>query len=133
MILGKLHGGPVTRPTKSAGYVTFFKLKDGSEPQFWSVATFSDVAREELAGLAEGAAPSAAGQLHVETYDWKGETRVSLKLTADRVLALKPTRKVRPNTAEKPGQAGRGAADRAPSAWEDRAYSGRPFDDDVPF
>ena len=63
---------------------------NGSALEYWEVVTFSDSAREELEGLTEGASLSAVGALHVETYEWNGETRLKLKLTADRVLALKP-------------------------------------------
>jgi hypothetical protein len=91
LVSGRLQGEPVTRPTKTGGKVTFLKLRvaNGSAVQFWDIATFSDAVRDEIAGLAEGAALSAAGDLHVEPYQWNGETRLSFKLTTDRVLALK--------------------------------------------
>jgi hypothetical protein len=53
----------------------------------------SDAVRDELDGLVEGATLSAAGELHVETYEWNGETRLNFKLTAARVLALKPAKR----------------------------------------
>ena len=95
LISGRLQGEPVTRPTKTGGRVTFFKLRValGSEVQFWNIATFSDALREEVEGLAEGSALSAAGELHVEPYQWNGETRLNFKLTAARVLALKPAKR----------------------------------------
>jgi len=91
LISGRLQGEPTTRPTRNGGEVTFFKLKvaSGNRLEFWSVATFSNTAREELAGLGEGDALSAVGELQVETYEWRGETRLNLKLTAERILALK--------------------------------------------
>jgi hypothetical protein len=91
LISGRLQGEPVTRPTKTGGRVTFFKLRValGSEVQFWNIATFSDALREEVEGLAEGSALSASGELHVEPYEWKGEIRLNFRLTADRILALK--------------------------------------------
>jgi len=95
LISGRLQSKPMTRPTKTGGRVTFFKLRVavGSQVQFWDVATFSDTVREEVEGLAEGSALSAAGELHVEPYQWNGETRLNFKLTADRLLALKPARR----------------------------------------
>jgi single-stranded DNA-binding protein len=91
LISGRLSGEPTTRPTRNGGTVSFCKLKvaSGNRIEFWSVTIFSDAAREELVGLSDGDALSAVGELHVETYEWKGETRIVLKLTADRVLALK--------------------------------------------
>ena len=126
LITGRLHGEPISRPTRNGGLVTFLKLKvaAGNRFDFWSVATFSDTAREELDGLAEGDALSAAGEMHVETYDWNNETRVNLKLTADRVLALKPKAK----EAKTKAPASRPEAER-PSSDERRA----PFDDRIPF
>jgi len=103
LISGRLQGEPTTRPTRTGGSVTFFKMKvaSGNRIEFWSVATFSDTAREELAGLGEGDALSAAGELQVETYQWNGETRINLKLCADRVLALKPAKHKAESKAEK--------------------------------
>jgi len=92
LISGRLHGEPVTRPTKNGGIVTFFKLKvaNGGSLEWWDVATFSDTAREELQGLSEGDAVSAVGALSVELFEFKGEQRIKRSLTTDRVLALKP-------------------------------------------
>ncbi len=92
MIAGKLYGAPVTRDTRTGGKVTFNKLRvvNGSALDFWDCATFSDAAREELDGLKEGDALSAVGALRVETFEHNGEKRVALKLTTDRVMAIKP-------------------------------------------
>jgi hypothetical protein len=94
LVCGRLNGEPKTRPTKSGGCGRFFKLGvvSGSAVQFWDVATFSDAVRDEFESLAEGASLSAAGELHVETYQRNGEMQLSLKLTADRVMALKPAK-----------------------------------------
>lgn len=91
LIMGRLQGELRTFPTKTGGRLTAFRLKvaNGNNLEFWEVVTFSDTSREELEGLSEGAALSATGTLQVETYEWKGETRIKLKLIADRTLALK--------------------------------------------
>jgi hypothetical protein len=104
MIAGRLHGDVVTKPTHNGGQVTFFKLKvvNGSSLEWWSCATFSETAREELDGLGEGDAVSAVGLLRAETFQHGGETRIALKLTADRVMALKPTPKEAKPKADKP-------------------------------
>ena len=99
--------------------------------EFWNVATFSDTAREELAGVAEGDALSAVGEVQVETYEWKGETRINLKLTADRVLALKPKP---PKSKGKPVKSTRAnGRERAMASWAAPAMGGARVDDDIPF
>jgi hypothetical protein len=50
----------------------------------------SDTVREELSGLRNGDLVSVVGALTTELFEWKGERRVSHKLTADRAMALKP-------------------------------------------
>jgi single-stranded DNA-binding protein len=98
MIAGKLHGEPVTRQTRTGGQFIAFKLRvaNGNTVEWWSITAFSQTAREELDGLGEGDAISAVGALGVETYEKNGETRIALRLTADRILALKP----KPKTAK---------------------------------
>jgi hypothetical protein len=97
LTIGKLYGEPITRPTKTGGQVTSFKLKvaNGASTEFWSVATFSDAVREEVVRLVEGAPLSAVGALSVETYVGKdGKTRPSLKLLAERKAKADPGDKV---------------------------------------
>jgi single-stranded DNA-binding protein len=137
LITGKLVGEPTTRSTRTGGDVTFFKLKvaSGNRLEFWSVATFSDTAREELAGLNEGDALSAVGELQVEIYEWKGETRINFKLTADRILALRPKPKARQAHKELPPRTGRAvaAASRAaPSRNDNQALEHRIRDNLMP-
>jgi single-stranded DNA-binding protein len=132
LITGRLANEPTTRPTRNGGEVTFFKLKvaTGSRIDFWSVATFSGTARDELAGLNEGDALSAVGELQVETYDWNGGARVNLKLTADRISALKPP----PKSKDKAGQSAH-ATGRAIGAasWAAPTTGGAYDGDDIPF
>lgn len=133
LITGRLHGEPTTRPTRNGGMVTFLKLKvvDGNRIDYWSVATFSDSAREELEGLGDGDAISAVGSLEVEIFDWNGEKRINRKLTADRILALKPVSKAAKSKTDAPRdqRAKKSPADSAPLL--DRG--GREFDDQIPF
>jgi len=105
LISGRLHGDPVTRPTKNGGTVVFFKVKvaNGASIEWWDVATFDDAARAELAGLNEGDAISAVGGLHAELFEYRGEQRIKRSLTADRILALKPGQANRPPRAEPAG------------------------------
>jgi single-stranded DNA-binding protein len=146
LVSGRLHGEPRTFPTKTGGRLTAFKLKvlNGSALEYWEVVTFSDSAREELEKLSEGASLSAVGALHVETYEWNGETRLKLKLTADSILALKPkareakkAEKPPPAAAARASQGTPWAAPGAPTSstsgrkpWD---HGGLTVDDDIPF
>jgi len=117
LISGCLHGELRTHPTKTGGEVTFFTLRvaNGSALEYWSVAAFADDVRAELAELPDGAPLSCVGPSHGETYEWNGERRFRLKLTADSVLTLKS----RPAKAraEKPPAAARGGRDVAEASW----------------
>ena len=138
LISGRLSGEPTTRPTRNGGEVTFCKVKvaSGNRIEFWSVATFSEAARDELASFNDGDALSAVGELHVEIYEWKGEPRIALKLTADRVLALK--RKLMkskgPSSKEPPGKTlNASGRERAAASWAAPATGGDIDDSDIPF
>ena len=52
LVCGKLHGEPVTRPTRNGGQVTFFKLRvvNGASVEWWACVAFAEAAREELDG-----------------------------------------------------------------------------------
>jgi hypothetical protein len=128
LISGRLHGEPTTRPTRTGGVVTFFKLKvaNGNATEWWDVAAFSDKARENLEGLGERDAVSAVGTLHIEQFEFKGEQRIRRSLTADRVLALKPA--IRPPAETRPRTGG----DVAAASWAAPADKGGP-DDALPF
>ena len=135
LISGRLQGEPVTRPTKTGGQVTFFTLRvvNGSASEYWSVATFDEAVRDELARLEEGAALSCSGAFHAELYEFKGATRLRLKLTADKVLVLKPRPKPPRPSRVKPGrEAARSGRDAAERSWAHPAHGG-PLDDPVPF
>ena len=91
LITGKLVGQPVTRPTKTGGSVTFFKLRvaSGATLEWWSVATFAETARGELADLPDGTPVSAVGELQIEEWERDGKRGFNRKLTASSVVALK--------------------------------------------
>ncbi len=132
LVTGRLHGELVTRQTRTGGQFTAFKLRivNGNAVEWWSVTTFSETAREELAGLADGDAVSCVGALAVETYQKNGETRIALRLTADRVMTLKPRPKeAKPRAATAPRRSG---PEIAASSWA-RPTTGGALDDDIPF
>jgi hypothetical protein len=133
LISGRLQGEPVTRPTKTGGQVTFFAVRvaNGSTSEYWSVATFDEAVRAELTGLADGSPLSCSGPFHVEKYEFKGETRVRLKLTADAVLVLKPRPRAPRSGHDTPGGAAPSGRDVAQSSWAHPG--GGSLDDDLPF
>jgi hypothetical protein len=141
---GRIFGEILTKPTKNGGQVTFFKMKvtNGNATEFWSISTFSDTVREELSGLSDGDAISVVGAFAAELFEWNGVQRIGLRLTADRVLPLKPkppkpkARRAAASTPE--AGSGREVADRS---WASpaRAEVGTPrgnapvMDEDIPF
>jgi hypothetical protein len=143
---GRIFGEIQTRPTKNGGQVTFFKMKvtNGNVTEFWSISTFSDTVREELSGLSDGDAISVVGGFSAELFDWRGEKRISLKITADRVLGLKakpakPKATRTPKSHEKASNTGGRALAAASWAAPTAAEVGTPlaekgaFDDSIPF
>jgi hypothetical protein len=146
LVQGRIFGEIQTRPTKNGAQVTFFKIKvaNRNATEFWSIASFSDTVREELAGLSDGDAISVVGALSVELFDWRGEKRISLKLTADRALALKAKppkpkaeKAARASTPEPRNRHEAAENSRAASARAEveppRAEKGADFDDSIPF
>jgi hypothetical protein len=134
LISGRLQGEPVTRPTRTGGTLTFITLRvaNGSTSEYWSVATFDEAVRAELAGLADGAPLSCSGPFHAEKYEFKGETRVRLKITADVVLVLKPRpRTLKPGRDNPSGGAAPSGRAAAESSWAHPG--GGSLDDDLPF
>jgi len=60
---GQILGEIQTRPTKTGGQVSYFKMKvkNGNATELWSISSFSDSVREELSGLGDGDAVSVVG------------------------------------------------------------------------
>lgn len=93
LISGKLHAVPVTRSTREGTeYVTAkVRVDNRSQTEWWDVIAFGDEARAHLAGLEEGDPIAMSGEPSFDTYKHScGETRIARRLTADRVMALRP-------------------------------------------
>jgi hypothetical protein len=57
--------------------------------------------------MGDGDAVSVVGALSSEIFDWRGEKRISLRLLADRALALKPKpKKATPQDGRPPLEGG---------------------------
>jgi hypothetical protein len=68
LVQGRILGDIQTRPPKTGGQITFFKMQviSGTTKELWSISTFSDAVREELSSLRAGDAVSVVGMLHAE-------------------------------------------------------------------
>ena len=96
LISGVIFRQPETRTSKAGKpFVTAtIRAKDGDSTQYWRAVAFSESAQAELMRLGDGDALSVQGSLKVETYERDGETKLSLSIVAEHVLALRqPPRK----------------------------------------
>ncbi|MBK7001831.1 MAG: single-stranded DNA-binding protein [Rhodoferax sp.] len=130
LITGKLYGAPKHGTTKNGGSYANAKIKvptgDG-EMLFASIICFSDSAVQALCALTDGDPVACVGTLKVSTYVSKtGDTRVSLDITASRVMTLYEVKRKRDKT-----EAGdRGSAPQYPRTPRRQAQpSGRPNDE----
>jgi len=91
LVAGTLFHVPEQKTSKAGKpYITAtLKVKDGDSSQFWRVTAFSEAVSAELMRLSEGDAVSAQGILKVETYQKNDETKISLSIIADHILALR--------------------------------------------
>jgi single-stranded DNA-binding protein len=120
LVAGSLFRAPEQRTSKAGKpFVTAtIRAKDGEASQWWRVTAFSESAQAELMRLSEGDACSVQGAFKCELYQLEGgETRVSLSIIADHVLALRQSPRER--KAKAPGDAAHGGA--------------AAFDDSIPF
>jgi single-stranded DNA-binding protein len=120
IVTGSLFKAPEQRTSKTGRpYVTAtIRAQDGEASQWWRVMAFSESTQVELMRLGEGDVVAVQGAFKCELYQLEGgETRVSLSIVTDHVLALRqPPRERKAKTA---GDAARGGA--------------AAFDDSIPF
>jgi single-stranded DNA-binding protein len=133
LVTGTLYRAPEQRVSKAGRNFVVATLRADyrdRETQWWKVACFSETAQAELMRLSEGDAVSCQGALQVETYDKDGETKLSLSVRADQVVALKQPARQRERKAEEPKPDTR--AER-PSLASHGCDGADPYGDDVPF
>lgn len=101
LIRGTLFRSAEQRTSKSGKpFVTAtLRCREGEATEWWKVLLFSESAQAELLRLQDGDALAAQGALRVETYDRDGETKISLTIIADQVLALRQPPKPRKEKA----------------------------------
>jgi single-stranded DNA-binding protein len=90
---GTLHRDPVTRTSKTGkSFVTALLRSESQGETLWA-SIVDEAAQAELMRLKAGEALTIQGALRVETYEKDAETKLSLSVVADHVLALRqPTR-----------------------------------------
>jgi single-strand DNA-binding protein len=89
MISGRLWKAAESRTTKTGQGFAVGKVRVGERDRavFWSVVAFGEIA-EDLLQLEDGDSVSVSGPFSTETYVGKdGGTKVSHKLTADRLAS----------------------------------------------
>jgi single-stranded DNA-binding protein len=120
LVTGTLFRAPEQRTSKNSNpFVTAtLKAKDGETMQWWKVVAFSESAQSALLRLGDGDTVTCQGPLKVETYEKDDETKLSLSLIADHVLALRQPPK--PRSENLPPR-------------ERPAGADRPFDDAIPY
>ncbi len=121
IITGTLHRTPEARTSKAGRpfAMATIRVKDGDGAQYWKIFAFSESAQAELMRLREGDALSAQGTMKAELYRPEGgEPRLSLSLTADQVLALRPEKR-------KPKRAAPTESPRCPKAAPDATHLDR--------
>jgi single-stranded DNA-binding protein len=101
---GTLFRSPESKISKAgkAFYVATLKVKDGDGATFVKLLVFSESAGAELMRLQDGDAVSAQGSLKAETWERNGETKISLTIIADQVLALRAEKKARSKATSAP-------------------------------
>lgn len=124
LITGTLFREAEQRTAKSGKPYVMAVVKCGEGPivQWWKLTAFGDAAMVELLRLRDGDSLSAQGPMRVETYERDGVTKISLRMIADQVLALRQPKKSKTN--------------KPPAAHEISLQipnSSPPFNDDVPF
>jgi hypothetical protein len=138
LISGVLYRAPESRTSKAGKpFVTAtIKAKEGAEAlQWWKVLTFSESTGAELMRLVDGDAVSVQGSMKAELYEKDGETKLSLTVFADAILALKQPPKQREKKEHVPllGPRSRETAPE-PSGFGTHGCSGADrFDDPIPF
>ena len=124
LLHGKLSRDPESKTSGKGNAYALATVRDGQgdDATWWRVFAFSTEAREELLALRAGDSIAVSGSFKAEIYAGGSEPRVSLTVTADRLISAK--RQKRDRAADK-RDASKAVARAAPKA--------RPFEDEVPF
>ena len=132
LITGSLFRAPEQRTSKAGKpFVTAtIRAKDDDVSQYWRAIAFSETAQVELMRLGDGDALSVQGALKVETYERDGETKLSLSIVAEHVLALRQPPRQRES---RPDGDGRSKAMGNPSTARRAGVADPALNDDLSF
>ncbi len=124
LIHGKIHRDPESKMSGKGNAYALATVRDsqGDDTTWWRVFAFGTEARDELLSLRAGDGVAVSGAFKAELYAGSGTARVSLSVTADRVISAKRQKRDRASEVRGARKAS-GSADR-PGPW---------FSDEVPF
>ena len=125
-IYGRLGADPIERQTKNGGTMATANLaanagRDGDETQWFNLVAFGKPG-ESLMRHAKGDLLAAMGPLYKSRYSSNGTEKESWSLTAESIVSAQSVR---------PG--GKKKKEPTPEPAADKAQSGQPFDDEIPF
>jgi single-stranded DNA-binding protein len=138
LVTGVIFRKPEQRISKAgkAFVSATIKAKGDDAMAWWKVIVFSESAGSELMRLGDGDAVSVQGALKAEIYEKNGETKLSLTVFADAILALKQPPKQREKKEHVPllGPRSPETAEPRQSGLSRNGCSGDdPFGDEIPF
>ena len=140
LVSGKLARDPEQKTSRNGNPFATATIRDGfgDDALWWRVFAFSDEAREELMSLQAGDGVAVSGSFKAEVYAGAGEPRVSLSVTADRLISAHQRKKERAADKRAQVKEDRAGGRRAgrPDAQQDGLLehaAARPYDDPIPF
>ena len=69
------------------------RVKDGEATQWWNIVAFSESVQAKLMRLSEGDALSVQGTMTAGIHEKDSDTKLSLSIVADHILALRQPQK----------------------------------------
>jgi hypothetical protein len=133
LVAGSLFGNPESRTSKNGRpFVTMtIRVKDGDESRFVRAVAFSETVQSELMRLADGDNISIQGPFTASIYTASdGNSKISLSMVANHVLALRQAPKARQAKVSEPAPDVRSRQQRLAGSWQSPADGPS---DDIPF
>ena len=121
LLHGKIHRDPESKTSGKGNAYALATVRDGQgdDTTWWRVFAFSTEARDELLSLRAADSVAVSGTLKAEVYAGSGTPRVSLSVTADRVITAKKPKRERTNEARGARKTSGGAGGPAPSLQDE--------------
>ena len=101
LLHGRLRGDPASKTSTKGNPYALATVRDGQgdDATWWRVFAFGTEARDELLSLHAGDGVAVSGTLKAEVYAGGSTPRVSLSVTADRVISAKRQKRERATEA----------------------------------